>query len=543
MIVGLSQFERPWTGLAFILFAVVLLTPRSHAQEPQRKVNPTPPQSSATPPAEQGYDVVKINTNLVQVDVVVTDKQGRQVTDLKAEDFEIFEGGRTLFPEFFSYVPLGSLVTDQSTAGHPSARDLRRVFVFVVSNPIIEVGFSFPGPGGGPPRSGNFSTQARAQRAADAARSLLTWFVDTQMTDLDLAAIADTDVELGVLSSFTNDRDVLRAAIKQVRENSSNGRSPVIRVMQVGGDGSLQPLVKQNLRMIETLENVISQVEKLPGRKIVTFVARGMLYNPNLPYSEVLRERVQKLIDSANRAQISIYTVQMRDLNPSGGNFGNDGLINLAKETGGRAIYNTNDLRVGFAKVIEENRGYYLLAYNPGADARGRPHRLSVRVKRPGVNVLKRSEAFTPGAIARGADSAAHALQVPFAAKEMKVTLSPSLANMGRVPQIVTSWNIDLADAESRPRGDGAQEFSLDLSVRVTGPDGHLLKQADRDVSFEVKDGELENARREGVHSKFEIEAGKPGFYRISVAVRDNHSGRVGSATRFFEIRKSDASK
>ena len=186
------------------------------------------------------------------------------------------------------------------------------------------------------------------------------------MTDLDLTAIADTDFDLGVLASFTNDREVLHAAIKQVRDKSANGSTPVIRVMVVDSDVTLQPLVKQNLRIIETLEGVISQIERLPGRKVVTFVARGTLYNPALPYFEVIRERLQKLIDRANRAQISIYTVQTKDLNPNGGNRGDDGLINLARETGGRAIYNTNDLRVGYAGIIEENRGYYLLAYNPG---------------------------------------------------------------------------------------------------------------------------------------------------------------------------------
>jgi VWFA-related protein len=527
---------------ALIFCAAVLISASSPAQVPRSKSNPTPPPASPTPPDQQDLDVVKINTNLVQIDVIATDSRGRQVNDLKADDFEIVEEGRTVPPVFFAYIPLGSLVTDKSVVGYPSARDLRRVFVFVVSNPVIEVGFSDPGArGGGAPRSGTFSTQANAARSADSARSLLTWFVDTQMGDLDLAAIADTDVDLGVLASFTNDRDVLRAAIKQVHESA--GRSPRIRVMMVGGDLSLQPLVRQNLRMIETLENVISQVEKLPGRKVVTFVARGMLYNPALPYSEVIRDRVRKLIDSANRAQISIYTVQTRDLNPNGGNFGNDGLINLARETGGRAIYNTNDLRVGFATVIEENRGYYLLAYNPGADVSARPHRLQVRVKRRGVNVLMRSEAFTPSAIARGADAAANAVNLPLAATEVKMTMSPTLVTIGRASRIVTSWNIDLADVKSRPQTGGAQAFSLTLSIRVVGPDGHLLKQADREIAFDSNDAEFVSARRDGLISKFEIEAVQPGFYRVSVAVRDNFSGRVGTATRFVEARKPSSSK
>jgi len=530
-------------ALVFTLFAISLGSAASHAQEPSRKPDPKRPQASATPPTEPGNEeIIKINTNLVQVDAVVTDRQGRQVTDLKAEDFEIIEEGKSRSPEFFSYVPLGSLGSDKSSGGHPTSQELRRVFVFVVSNPIIEFAFSSAGANGGAPRSGSFTTQAIAQRAADNARSLLTWFVDTQMTDLDLAAIADTDVDLGVLASFTNDRAVLHAAIKEVRENSSNGRSPTIRVMGSGSDISLQPLVKQNLRMIETLENVISEVERLPGRKVVTLVARGMLFNPNLPYSEVLRAHVQKLIDRANRAQIALYTVQTRDLSPNGGNIGNDGLINLARQTGGRAIYNTNDLRVGFANVIEENRGYYLLAYNPGAETAGRPHRLQVRVKRPGTNVLTRSEAFAKRPTAVG-ETAANPFDLPLALTEIKMSIDPSLAKTDRLTRIVTSCNIDLGQVETRAQDDGSQAFSLELSVRVTGPDGHLLKQADRKVEFNAKGTDLETARREGLLSKFEIEADKPGFYRISVAVRDENSGRRGSRVRFFEVGRSVTSK
>lgn len=255
--------------LALLLFALVLLTTRSHAQEPPRKADPNRAQASATPPSEPGNDeVIKISTNLVQVDAVVTDRQGRQVTDLKASDFEIVEDGKTRAPDSFSYIPLGASGSDKPAPTNPSTRELRRVFVFVVSNPLIEFAYSSPGRNGGAPSSGSFSTQAVAQRAADNAHSLLTWFVDTQMSDLDLAAIADTDVDLGVLASFTNDRNVLHAAIKQVRDNASNGRSPTIRVMAAGTEVSLQPLVKQNLRMIETLENVISQLERLPGTPV-----------------------------------------------------------------------------------------------------------------------------------------------------------------------------------------------------------------------------------------------------------------------------------
>jgi VWFA-related protein len=529
-------------AVGFVLLAVLVLTARSHARQSPPQVRQKTPQPTATPPpVKQDDDVVRINTNLVQVDAVVTDRDGRQVTDLTASDFEIVEDGRARVPEYFSYVSLSSVARTGTENGQPGPHDLRRTFVFVVSNPIIDVGWSFAGANGGPPSTGTFSTQVRAVRAADNTRSLLTWFVNTQMTNLDLVAIADTDVDIGVLASYTNDRDLLHAAIERVRDSAVSGASPRVHVTLVNDDLALLALVQRNLDTMQTLEGVISQVESLPGRKVVTLVARGLLYDPSLPYWQVIRDRMQRLIERANRAQIAIYTLQARDLDADhlhGRNRVSDGLMELAKETGGRAIYNTNDLRVGFAEVVEENRGYYLLAYNPGAEAQGRPHRLQVRVKRKDVTVLTRSEAFATSKTSGGVESTAAALLLPLAVKDLSLSVSPSLISTGRVPEILTSLKLDLTGVESRPKADGAQAFSLTLSVRVAGPDGHLLKQADRDLSFEVKDAELENTRREGLASQFQIEGQKPGFYRINVAVRDNNSGRIGSATRFFEIRK-----
>ena len=528
---GLSTNWPSLTVRLLTLAALIWISTLTHAQQPQ--TNSKRPQPSPTPPEASDVEVLKTTTNLVQVDAVVTDK-GRHVADLTAKDFEIVEGGRTFAPEYFSYVPLERAGAEKTTASQPVANDVRRVFVFVVSNPVIEAGISLPGTNGSGTFTRTLNSQALAQRAAQSANSVLSWFVDKQMTESDLVAIADTEVDLGVLSSFTNDREVLHAAIDQVRKDPLN--APPIRVMAAGGDLTLQPLIKQHLRMIQTLENVIGQVEKLPGRKVVTFLARGMLYNPRLPYADVLRDRVDKLIATANRAKIAIYTLQLRDLNPNGVNQGNDRLISIARDTGGRSIYNTNDLRLGFADIVEENRGYYLLAYNPGAEAAGRPHHLQVRVKRPGLKVLSRTQAFVSESASRSTATAAGALNFPFALDEIKINLTPTFSNVG-APKVLTTCNISLANAETISQSESVK-FSLSLSIRITGPDGRLLDKADREVSFDVKPGELETTRTQGFTSQFEVSAAKPGFYRISVAVRDNNSGKVGSATKFFSVSK-----
>src|SRR6185369_13368619 len=160
------------------------------------------------------------------------------------------------------------------------------------------------------------------------------------------------------------------------------------------------------------------------------------------------------------------------------------------------AIYNTNDLRAGFADIMEENRGYYLLAYNPGAESAGRPHQLQVRLKRPGLKALTRTQAFASESVSHVATTAAGALKFPFALDEIKVNLAPTFSNAGAAPKILTACNISLANAETISQSDSAK-FSLSLSIRITGPDGRLLDKADREVSFDVKPSELETTRRQ----------------------------------------------
>src|ERR1044072_2171127 len=87
------------------LIAVLLLLLNgliTQAQKPAKKESQNPD------------DVVKVTTNLVQVDAIVTDKQGRPVTNLRPEDFELSENGRVRQITNFSYI---SLTSEQSTAG------------------------------------------------------------------------------------------------------------------------------------------------------------------------------------------------------------------------------------------------------------------------------------------------------------------------------------------------------------------------------------------------------------------------------------------
>jgi VWFA-related protein len=186
--------------------------PRQTQRPQQQPPSPVPQPSPAQTPADDEDDVVRITTNLVQVDAVVTDRGGRQITDLRAEDFEILENARPQQITNFSYITAGGPATttaapaapakatpprDRNAPVVPPARlrpgQVQRTLALVVD----DLGMS-------------------ADSINDARRALRK-YVDEQVQPNDLVAIIRTSAGIGALQQFTNDRRQLYAAIERVR--------------------------------------------------------------------------------------------------------------------------------------------------------------------------------------------------------------------------------------------------------------------------------------------------------------------------------------
>ena len=157
-------------------------------------------------PTPQGQeDVVRITTNLVQADVIVLDKEGRQVTNLGAEDFEVLEDGRRQKITDFSYISAieadasrsasasGPASSVNSTSSGSPATLSRRVIAFVID----DLGLSF--------------------QSIGYVRDALKRFVDEQMQPNDLVAILRTSGNIGTLQQVTSDKRQLHAAIDRIR--------------------------------------------------------------------------------------------------------------------------------------------------------------------------------------------------------------------------------------------------------------------------------------------------------------------------------------
>src|SRR5215216_5517824 len=179
-----------------------------------------PDSSSRQKPAEE--DVVRITTNLVQVDAVITDKSGKLVTDLKPEELQLFENNRSQKITHFSYIAAGAtaasppskpIVGDDKMPGVPPDRlrpeDVRRTIALVVD----DLGLSFP--------STHFVRRALKQ------------FVDQQMQPGDLVAIIRTSGGIGALQQFTSDKRQLYSAIDHIKWYPG-GRSEVGAFAPIG---------------------------------------------------------------------------------------------------------------------------------------------------------------------------------------------------------------------------------------------------------------------------------------------------------------------
>lgn len=392
--------------------------------------NPTPkqkPQERSTPQRNPD-EVVRISVTLVQVDVAVTDRKGQPVTDLKPEDFEVYEDGRRRQITNFSYVSPNPSVTavtpaapikptDKNAPPPPPVRlrpdQVHRTMALVVDDLTLTL------------------------ESTPYVRQALKKFVDEQIQPGDLVAIIRTGAGMGALQMFTADKRILYAAIERVRWSPSSNtlytfapvatnfvnpnRSQITTDNFLGEDvkrGSDDPNLKTPQRAADEMDKlrqevfsigtlgavqfVVRALRDLPGRKSVVLFSEGLrIYNREQNIIRV-RDALRNLTDLANRSSAVIYTVDARGLQPLmvtaaddlSGDFSTvfnganqsgwqhesrayntqrsddffesqEGLNYLAQQTGGFFIKNTNDLNGGIRRVLKDQENYYLIGFVP----------------------------------------------------------------------------------------------------------------------------------------------------------------------------------
>jgi VWFA-related protein len=557
------------------------------AQQPRMpKPTPSPTASgSQQPPKTDDDDVVKITTSLVQVDAVVSDKNGRQITDLRPEELVISEDGKPQQITNLSYVALDSTPTatrtgadklaDKSAAPAPPVRlrpdQVRRTMALVVD----DLGLSF--------------------ESAYSVRQALKKFLDQQMQPNDLVAIIRTAGGIGALQQFTSDKRQLYAAVEKVKWNP-NGRGLVGAFAPMGSMVPTQSLgnaddssraggedldqFREDMFAVGTLgavNYIVSGLRELPGRKSVVLVSDGIkAFNQSEPTGSLrVLAALRSLTELANRASVVIYTMDARGLQTLGLTAADDvgdrtpdqieqslsnrrrdffesqnGLNYLAQQTGGLAIRNSNDLAGGIRRVIEDQAGYYLIAYRPDQSTfdeisgRRKFHKLSLKVTRPGkFNVRMRNgfygitdeEAVTT--VRTPAQQMFSALTSPFGASGVNVRLTSLFANDAKVGSYMQSLlHVRGRDLTFTDEPDGWHKAVFDLIAITFGDNGVVVDQLNRTHTMRLKDKAYERVMSSGFTYNVTVPVRKPGAYQLRTVLRDVASNRLGSANQFIEV-------
>lgn len=414
-------------------------------------------------------DVVRVRSNLVQLDVVVKDKKGRPVRDLKAGDFEVFEDGVAQKVDLFRFV------TREAMPARSEAKD-------DTSNPTAPAATTPPPVKRSTPAITALVFDRLSPEARALARKAGLAYAQEGMVSGGFTGVFGIDLTLRTIQPFTDNAVAVKDAVERVTgtvvstyasgaarmrdnvdrgivmdqqiatltgtaaaagaaQNSSAAAAAGAEAGQVAAQQKLLEMETQMLDHYERLERdqegfatinsllaVISPMQSLPGRKTVIFFSEGLKLPP------AVQQKFPSVINAANRANVSIYSIDAAGLRIQSGTAeaakelnsiaaagmaqqgrGNDrgatgpymrslernedllrfdarsGLGALSDQTGGFLIHDTNDLVAGLRRIDDDMNGYYLLTYTPkNKDYDGRFRRINVKIARGNVDIQSR---------------------------------------------------------------------------------------------------------------------------------------------------------
>jgi VWFA-related protein len=371
--------------------------------------------------AAQQDDVVRINTELVQTDVMVFDKHGNFVSGLRPQDFELRIDGKPQPISFFDLVSAGTANEESQLAAARASKTPKE------SNPSIPLDLDRR-------RVTFFYVDDLHLTPNDlvSARKILVNYVDRDMRQNDEAGVTSASGQVGFLQQLTDNKAVLRAAIERLKARpyvvndterpamseyqalaiERNNRDvidffvdevmkdlPNLSTIAAPGGlprGKAEQHVKDRANTILQqasaisasslfgLESLVRSSSKLTGRKLIFFISDGFFIDDQ---NSINRDRLRHITSMAARSGAVIYSIDARGLvatltdassdvaaDPTarllrvGGAElveSQDAMNALANDTGGRTIFNTNALDAGVSHALQETSTYYLLAWRP----------------------------------------------------------------------------------------------------------------------------------------------------------------------------------
>ena len=213
----------------------------------------------------------------------------------------------------------------------------------------------------------------------------------------------------------------------------------------------------------------------------------------------------------------------------------------FAHATAGRAYYNGNDLPGALQQAAEDNSSYYLLGYYLNRQNKKLGwHKLSVKVKREGVQTLARTGFFLapPGPhppdddkdeMQTALDSPLDYTAIPIAAKWQQIQAGTEAGKKKATFILTMPGNFAEVDENDR------NHFSLDFWSAARTQTGTLAGDTEQTMEGHLKPEALERFRSKGTDYRGALTLA-PGEYLVRFVVRDRLSGRMGSVAAPLKV-------
>jgi VWFA-related protein len=540
------------SGVLFALFTATF----SAAQAP------SPPQApEATPRFTSGAEVVA-------VDLVVRDKKGRLVTDLRQDEIEILEDGVPQKITSFRAIPVaaagaGVPGSDAAAAAAPAlepaaaaaATPHRVVLIF-----------------------GRLSSDGRrlAQSAGDE-------FARRHTSPQTAVTVVRIDNGLIPVLDRATDPAAVKEAVREAtaaigggpgRAGGPVGADSTYAGQQMsrfqGGAGANDLSQSDSVALVNALVTVVDGLKADAGRKTVLLFSEGFAVPPG--YEHVFDD----LLSRANRANVSFYGIDVRGLqlatqlgssgaalanaavlsaqqreSGSGGSAATreqmtqddtmqtsmrsdvvDTLGRLSTSTGGFLVTQTNDFGRPLARIAEDIRGYYEASYVPSTPAApGQFRKIEVRVARKDTRVQSRSGYYTTPPGPAGAFAALAEAQLPSDFEVLSRFYRFGREGGGPFDCLI-KLEASLAKAEFRPDAEkGRMVGKIALVGRVLDGRGDVVDTFGQDVSLGGTPEQIEASRAQMLPLARRLKL-PPGNYTVEFLVRDAVGNR-SSGQRF----------
>jgi VWFA-related protein len=559
------------------------MAPSVRAQAAPAQTAPTPPISTdATgqagtqiqipppPSVPKGSGAITSTSEVVRIDIQVTDKNGKTVKGLKPEQFTITDDGKAQKITNFSFEDIEGIQT-------ASDQDLSAPLVVDVDPPR-----------GAP--TANVETETRDRRmlviyfdessmepddmirAHDAAAK----FVKTAMQKADLVAVIAYGTQLSIWENFTNDHDALIKAIDKLSPNvnselAANDTDSIAQDTQAAFSADDTEFNTFNTdAKLEAMEGLANILSAIPGRKSVIDFTGGITQT-----GEENRTELRAATDAANRADVSFYSVDARGLfaTPPGGdvtsaaatgsslfsgaavyaqtdarNDSRDTLSTLSSDTGGRAFYDLGDIADALPQIQADNMGYYLASYTlpPGTKHDGSWHQIRVKVNAPGTKVKSRDGYYAPrdfqhqmkqdkeDQLEEALESDDPIVELPIAVETGAFRISPQQVYVPISAKIASSA---LEWAAKHDEHSVGFDFAYEVRALFNGnPAGIAVADRRDTINVKLASDNYDQVKQNNIVYQGGVRLAPGRTYRLKFIARENESGKLGTFEQNISI-------